>query len=121
MRGRENCRQVLKVFLPLLLMVGLQNILSLSVNLVDNFMLGKYSEESMSAAALVNQIQFILSQLVCGIGAGVSVLGSQYWGKNQTEPIRRILSIALKFGFVAGLIFCISTSLFPRNTWRPYE
>ncbi len=115
MKRKANFASMLRTFLPLLLMVGLQNILSLSVNLVDNFMLGKYSEQSMSAAALVNQIQFILSQLLCGIGAGVSVLGSQYWGKHQTDPIRRILSIALKFGFTAGLIFCLVTSLFPTS------
>ena len=113
----ENLAQkrsaMLGEFFPLLVAVALQHLLTLTVNLVDNFMLGSYSEQAMSGAALVNQIQFVLQQLTAGVGAGVAVLGSQYWGKNEIVPIRRIISVGLKFGAAAGLIFSIATALFP--------
>ena len=60
---RAERREMLRQFFPLLAAVALQQILALTVNLVDNFMLGSYSERAMSGAALVNQIQFILQQL----------------------------------------------------------
>lgn len=104
---------MLKGFFPLLLALSLTALLSLAVNLVDNFMLGRYSEQTMAAAAIVNQIQFLLHEITLGIGAGVSVLGSQYWGKKEIEPIKKVMSIGLKFGIGAGLLFSVITMLFP--------
>ncbi len=100
-------------FFALLAVITLQQLASLAVNLADNIMLGSYTELALSGATLVNQIQFILQQLVAGIGMGVSVLGSQYWGQKDIVPIRRIASVGLKFALVAGFIFFLATSIAP--------
>ena len=55
-----------KSFFSLTGMIALQNVITFSVNLADNLMLGAYSEEAMSGAALVNQIQFLLQMLILG-------------------------------------------------------
>lgn len=104
-----------KTFFPLLIVIGLQYLASLAVNLVDNFMLGTYSELSLSGATLVNQIQFMLQQLVAGIGMGVAVLGAQYWGKGDIDPIRRITSVGLTFALTAGFLFFITTVTMPKT------
>ena len=106
-------RSFYRTFFPLLLVITLQQLAALTVNLVDNIMLGRYTELALSGATLVNQIQFILQQLCGGIGAGVSVLGSQYWGRKEIRPIRRITSVGVKFALAAGLVFCLLTRLFP--------
>ena len=110
---KSERKTMLRAFFPLLVAVALQMMLSLTVNLVDNFMLGQYSENAMSGASLVNQLQFILQQVMAGIGGGVAVLGAQYWGKGQTEPIKRIISVGLKFGILAGGIMLLLTSIIP--------
>ena len=46
----------------------LQNVITLSVNLADNIMLGAYSEVSLSGVAAVNQVQFIYQQILLAIG-----------------------------------------------------
>ena len=115
MDEKQKKRAMLKEFFPLLTAVALQQILALTVNLVDNFMLGSYSEYAMSGAALVNQIQFMMQQLTAGIGAGVAVLGAQYWGKKDILPIRRIISVGLKFGFFAGLFFTTAAIFYPQQ------
>ena len=74
-------RNFYRGFFPLLIVITLQQLAALTVNLVDNIMLGRYTELALSGATLVNQIQFILQQLCGGIGMGVSVLGSQDWGR----------------------------------------
>ena len=107
-------RQFYRTFFPLLFIITLQQLAALTVNLVDNVMLGRYTELSLSGATLVNQLQFILQQLCGGIGMGVSVLGSQYWGRRETRPIRRITSVGVKFALAAGLVFCLGGRLFPR-------
>jgi len=106
-------KTLFRQFFPLLVVIALQTLLSLFVNLVDNLMLGKYSEDALSGAAIVNQIHFMLQMLVGGIGTGVMVLNSQYWGKRRQDPIRNIIAIGLKFSFAAGIIFFAVLSLIP--------
>ena len=108
-------RDLYKTFFRLLIVIALQGIISLTVNLADNIMLGNYSELSLSGASLVNQIHFDLQMIVGGIGAGVVVLGAQYWGKGDTEPIRKIISIGVKLSLAIGIVFFIAVSAAPRG------
>ena len=103
-----------RTFFPLLIVVALQQLAALTVNLVDNIMLGRYTELALAGATLVNQIQFILFQLAAGIGMGIVVLASQYWGQKRTEPIKKIISIGMKLGFLLGLIFFLLAMFIPR-------
>ena len=103
-------------FISLTAMIAVQNLLAFGVNLADNMMLGRYSETSIAAASLVNQLQYLLQMVsVNGIGTGALALVSQYWGKGEIEPIRRIISLMIKFAAVTGLLFCGLTSLWPRE------
>ena len=114
MRGFfEKNRSLFTQFFPLLLAIAVQQLIGLAVNLLDNFMLGSYSELAMSGAALANQVHFVLVTIVSGTGAGVAVLGAQYWGKGDVDPIRRVISIGFKFSVLAGAIFCALTAIFP--------
>ena len=97
-----------KSFMILTLSIALQNLLTYSVNLADNVMLGAYSETALSGSALCNQIQFLLQMLVVGAGEGAVVLGSQYWGKRNLQPIPHIIGVALRFGgALAVVLFAI--------------
>ena len=71
-------------------MLVLQNVVTLSVNLADNIMLGAFSETALSGVTTVNQVQFVFQQLLMALGDGLVIFGSQYWGKKETEPVRRI-------------------------------
>lgn len=92
-------------FFSLLFVITLQQVAALAVNLADNIMLGRYSELALSGATLVNQVQFTLQQIAAGIGMGIVALGSQYWGKSQTQPIKKIIAVGMKFAVIFGIIF----------------
>ncbi|MDR0446332.1 MAG: MATE family efflux transporter [Oscillospiraceae bacterium] len=111
-------RRLYSTFFPLLFVISAQALLALAVNLADNIMLGAYSESALAGAALVNQLQFMLQQIIGGVAAGVVVLGSQYWGQSRTEPIKRVISLGLKMGLVAGLLFWAVTFTAPAQTLR---
>jgi len=115
---KQTRKSLYRLFFPLLVVIALQQLVALMVNLVDNLMLGSYSELSLSGAALVNQLQFMLQQVVAGVGAGVAVLGAQYWGKREVDPIRRIIAIGLKFSLAAGVLFFAVTTLWPHSVLR---
>lgn len=104
-----------KSFFRLMSALMLQQAVVLSVNLADNVMLGGYSETALSGVAAVNQIQFILQQLVFGISNGMVVLASQYWGQKKSEPVRRLMAIAFWAALaIAALLFAL-VSLFPHG------
>ena len=108
-------KQFYKTFVMLTLMIAMQNLLAFGVNLADNMMLGRYSETSIAAASLINQIQYLLQMVsVNGIGTGALALVSQYWGKGETGPIRRIIALMVKFAVVTGFLFGAVTFFCPR-------
>ena len=104
-----------KTLFPLLVMVALQNVVAYSVNMADNMMLGRYSQEALSGAATVNQIFFLVQQITLSIGEGFVVLGAQYWGQKRMDPIRRLTGIALKMGVICGIIIIAICSILPHQ------
>ena len=102
-----------KSFFSLYIALVLQNVITLSVNLTDNVMLGAYSETALSGAAAVNQIPFVFQQLLNGLGDGVVIFCSQYWGKKQTETMKRISAVAMHAAITVSVLLFILVSLFP--------
>ncbi len=102
-------------FVALTVALMLEQAVILSVNLADNVMLGAYSETALSGVAAVNQIQFVLQQLVYGISNGMIVLGSQYWGQGRVDEVRKLSSVAARFALGLTTALFILVSLFPRG------
>ncbi|MDR1913753.1 MAG: MATE family efflux transporter [Clostridiales bacterium] len=98
---------------PFFITIMLQSVITIGVNLLDNVMLGGYSEASLAGVAAVNQIQFILMQIIGGAGDGLVVLCSQYWGLNLIKPIQRLTSIALWLSLGIAVILFTLVSIFP--------
>ena len=97
-------------FFKLMTVIALQNLVAYSVNMLDNIMLGSYSQNALSGAATVNQIYFIVNQIALAIGNALIAISSQYWGSHQTKPIRKVTKAALLFSLAiaAGIIaLCI--------------
>lgn len=101
-------------FFALALTLMLEQAVILSVNLVDNLMLGNYSEVALSGVAAVNQIQFVLQCVIGAIVSGMVVLGSQYLGSGDRETVRKICSMTLWLGCGVALLLFLTVSLFPR-------
>ena len=104
-----------KTFFSMMVMLVLQNVIILSVNLCDNIMVTSYSQDALSGVAAVNQIQFVLQQIVMGLGDALVSICSQYWGQKRTEPIKSVAKAALLIGAGIGFLFFISASLFPEQ------
>ena len=60
MKNKTFYRNFFSIYIALVL----QNVVTLSVNLADNMMLGAYSETSLAGVAAVNQIQFVYQQFL---------------------------------------------------------
>ncbi|MBR5497179.1 MAG: MATE family efflux transporter [Clostridia bacterium] len=106
-------RYFYKSFFSMASVIILQNLLIYSVNLADNIMIGNYSETAMNGVSLANQIQFLLQMFAMGAANGLSVLASQYWGKKETDPIKKIFSSACIFGLGMSLLLAVFVITMP--------
>lgn len=102
-----------KTFFSLSSVIILQNLLTYSVNLADNIMIGKYGEVFMNGVSLANQVQFLLQMFAMGAANGVGVLAAQYWGKKDTKPIKKIFTSAAIIGTVLSALLGLAVILFP--------
>ena len=107
-----------KSFFASFTVLVLQNIIVLSVNLADNIMIGSYSETALAGVAAINQIQFVYNCLINGLGDATVVLGSQYWGRQKTDSVKKISVGALMCAVFAALILFLCASLFPSGMVR---
>ena len=108
-------RAFYKTFLSMLTLVALQNLVAYSVNMADNIMLGAYSQEVLSGAAIVNQVFFVVQQVALALANSLSALASQYWGKQETRPIRTLTGITVKVSMVISAVIIAVCWLWPRQ------
>ncbi|MBQ3008839.1 MAG: MATE family efflux transporter [Oscillospiraceae bacterium] len=93
-----------KLFALALPLAG-QNLINVLVGLLDTIMLGQLGEVAMSASSLGGQLGFMFMIVNMGLTAGAAVLTSQYWGRSETEAIRRTMSMTYKISFAMSVIF----------------
>ena len=113
-----NGQKFYKNFFSIYITLVLQNVITLSVNLADNLMLGSYSETALAGAAAVNQIQFVYQQIILALGDGLVIFCSQYWGKRRIDPMKKISSAAMRAALVAAVVLFAAVSIFPYEAVR---
>ena len=72
-------------FFKLMTVIALQNLVAYSVNMLDNIMLGSYSQNALSGAATVNQIYFIVNQIALAIGNALIAISGEAIRQNLSE------------------------------------
>lgn len=104
-----------KTIITLAVPMVLQNLITYSVGLADNLMIGSLGDSAISGVYMGNQVQTVLQVLSAGVEGGILLISAQYWGKKDTESIRRITSIGIWFSLLLGLLFSAVTIVAPRQ------
>lgn len=90
-----------------------QNVITISVNLADNVMLGAYSETALAGVAAVNQVQFVYQQILVALGEGMVVFCSQYWGRKQIDAMKKLAAISMYAALTVAVILSVLASVIP--------
>lgn len=96
----------------------LQNLVTYSVTLADNLMIGSLGDTAVSGVYMGGQIQTVLQVLTAGIEGAILLLSAQYWGKRDTANIRKIVKLGIAFSVAAGLLFSVLCSVTPTGVLR---
>ena len=113
-RDRSFYTRLVGLALPL----ALQSVITFSVNLADNIMVGRLGELALSGVYVANHLHSFLHMLVMGLSAALMVLGSQFWGRRETDKVKTIIGIAFKFGIGAGSALLLVTLIAPAGILR---
>ncbi|MBQ7600215.1 MAG: MATE family efflux transporter [Clostridia bacterium] len=97
----------------LALPIALQSLMLASVAAADALMLGQVTQNQMTAVSQASQIQFIQNMFLFSLTGAGTLLGAQYWGKGDTETIRKIFNIMLRVGGIISVVFFLGCELVP--------
>ncbi len=84
--------------------IFIETLLIMMLGAVDTIMLSQYSDESVAAVGVVNQIVMFAFLIFEVINIGTSVLCSQYLGAKMQKNMVQVVGVALLFNFVVGLL-----------------
>lgn len=114
---REYFRRLFNIGIPIVL----QQLVTSSLNLVGQVMIGQLGEVAVASVGLANQIFFLLSLLLFGITSGLAIFTAQFWGASDVKNIHRVQGLAILSGLVASTIFFLAAQFFPENLIRIYS
>lgn len=112
-RKRIDNKAFVATLLTLIIPITLQNLISSSLNMVDNLMIGELGESAIAAVGLVNQYFFIFMLTLSGINAGAGIFTSQFWGRKDRERIGKMLGLDLALSSFVSILFFIPGFFLP--------
>ena len=115
-KDRSFYRSLVTLAVP----ISLQNLITFGVNFADNVMIGSLGDDAISGVYIGGQLQSVLQMFVGGIEGAILILAAQYWGKKDTQSIRKVVSIGIKFALAVGLLSSLVAVLFPQWVIRAF-
>lgn len=100
--------------------VIVQSLITTGVNMVDNIMLGQLTETALSGASQANQFIGLFTFAIMGISMGSSVLSSRFFGAKDNANLKKVITIALRFGLILGALFTLVDIFLPRQIMSLY-
>jgi putative MATE family efflux protein len=107
--------QFLRAFLTLALPIVVQNLVSSSLYIVDNLMIGSLGEKELAAVAQANQLSMIVNIFIFGIASGSAIFGAQFWGKKDLKGIGSVLTLSTLSAILMGAVGSAVALFFPRQ------
>ena len=95
--------------------IFIETLLVMMLGAVDTFMLSRYSDNSVAAVGVVNQLMNLVFLLFEVISIGTSILCSQYIGAGRRDKVIQVVGISLIFNLLSGLAISLGLYFFADN------
>lgn len=77
-------------------------------------MMGRVNQTALSASSLAGQVMFLLTMLYFGLTSAITILSSQYWGKQDRRTISHIFGIGLLISVSVSFLTAFFAFVTPR-------
>lgn len=109
-----------KELFSLAIPIGMQNLLVALIGASDALMLGRLTQDAVSAVSLANQIAFIMSLFSGAVVGGGGALIAQYWGKGDWTMVKNLFCMLIKWAFGISFVFFVLAMFAPELLMRIY-
>ena len=114
----ERKRSLRKEIVRLALPIALHQFMTALVGACDAIMLGKLSQDAMSAVSLATQVTFVFNLFMFAFMAGENMFVAQYYGKGDYTGISQVFSLVTKICGCIAVVFLAGTLFFPEQLMR---
>jgi putative MATE family efflux protein len=114
----ERKRSLRKEIVRLAFPIALQQFMTALVGACDAIMLGKLSQDAMSAVSLATQVTFVFNLFMFAFMAGENMFVAQYYGKGDYTGISQVFSLVTKICGCIAVVFLAGTFFFPEQLMR---
>ena len=114
----ERKRSLRKEIVRLALPIALQQFMTALVGACDAIMLGKLSQDAMSAVSLATQVTFVFNLFMFAFMAGENMFVAQYYGKGDYTGISQVFSLVTKICGCIAVVFLAGALFFPEKLMR---
>lgn len=114
----ERKRSLRKEIVRLALPIALQQFMTALVGACDAIMLGKLSQDAMSAVSLATQVTFVFNLFMFAFMAGENMFVAQYYGKGDYTGISQVFSLVTKICGCIAVVFLAGTLFFSEQLMR---
>jgi putative MATE family efflux protein len=101
-------KSIIAIAAPLVL----QQLLTSSVQLVDNLMVGSLPNSELGSVAIINQLYFVVILITFGAMGGAGIFSAQYFGSKDFDKLRQTFRFKIIIGFLLALLSFVIFSLF---------
>lgn len=115
-KDKQFISDIMRIALP----ITIQSVIMSLLSMADQLMVGQLGEVAIAAVGISAKLTSIVSVVLGGLAAGISIFCAQYWGKRDETSIRHLLG----FGLLVGLVFAGALALLvgclPRWAMSPF-
>lgn len=104
-------KKVIRLALP----IAFQQFMLALVGASDAVMLGKLSQDSMSAVSLASQVTFVFNLFVAAFIIGENMFTAQYYGKKDYDGISKVFGLVFRICSLTAILFLLGTMFFSKE------
>lgn len=99
--GIDFYKSLYKIAIP----IALQSLIMAALYMTDQLMVGQLGDVAIASVGMASKIYSIISVVLAGLSAGLSIYAAQYWGSKDVRSITQLLGMTLMLGLVISLLF----------------
>ncbi|SDS51665.1 putative efflux protein, MATE family [Paenibacillaceae bacterium GAS479] len=103
--SKSDNKTFYKALLQLAVPITLQSLVMSLLFMTDQVMVGQLGDIAIATVGIASKINSVVSVVLAGLAAALSIYVAQYWGKKDRKSISQLLGLALTIGLALSLLF----------------
>ncbi len=92
--------------------IAIQGVVSATLGLVDNLMVGSLGEAELASVGIATQIYYIFYLMLFGFTSGTATFTAQFFGVKDYKNIRKVVGLSVSVALCAASLFFIAAFFF---------